>query len=279
MKKIASLFLALTIMLSLVVCGYGEQAEELTFEEITVVDNDQCLIKITDIDPDSTWGYTLKAYMENKSGDKTYMFSITDAAVNGVETETAFAAEIAAGKKSNKDINFYDKKLSSNGVGDFTDIELSFKVYDSNDWLADPAAKETVHIYPYGEDKATKFVRETQPSDIVIVDNDEVSVIVTGYGEDAIWGYTVNLFLVNKTDKGLMYSVDNASVNGFMADPFWATSVGAGKVAFSTMSWSDSKLEENGITTVEEIEMNFKIKDSENWLANAIFSEAITLNP
>ena len=64
-----------------------------------------------------------------------------------------------------------------------------------------------------------------------------------------------------------------------MADPFWAASVGAGKVAFSTMSWSDSKLEENGITTVEEIEMNFKIKDSENWLADAIFSEAITLNP
>lgn len=309
MKKIASMFLAFAMMLSLVACGGGEQqsnasensgkidtsatestgseskdsennqVEELTFEEITVVDNDQCLIKITGIDPDNMWGYTLKAYVENKSSDKTYMFSVTNAAVNGVQTEPGFATEIAAGKKSNEEISFSDNDLSSHGVGNFTDIELSFKVYDSNDWSADAVAKETVHVYPYGEDKVTKFVREAQSSDTVVVDNEKVSVIVTDYDEDGFWGYTVNLFLVNKTDKELTYSVDEASVNGFMADPFWATSVGAGKVAFASMSWSDSDFEDNDITTVEEIEMKFKIYDSEDWSADAIFNEVVTLNP
>ena len=140
-------------------------------------------------------------------------------------------------------------------------------------------AKETVHVYPYGEDKVTKFVREAQSSDTVVVDNEKVSVIVTDYDEDGFWGYTVNLFLVNKTDKELTYSVDEASVNGFMADPFWATSVGAGKVAFASMSWSDSDFEDNDITTVEEIEMKFNIYDSEDWSADAIFNEVVTLNP
>ena len=102
---------------------------------------------------------------------------------------------------------------------------------------------------------------------------------VTDYDEDGFWGYTVNLFLVNKTDKELTYSVDEASVNGFMADPFWATSVGAGKVAFASMSWSDSDFEDNDITTVEEIEMKFNIYDSEDWSADAIFNEVVTLNP
>ena len=145
--------------------------------------------------------------------------------------------------------------------------------------LDDAVAKETVHVYPYGEDKVTKFVREAQSSDTVVVDNEKVSVIVTDYDEDGFWGYTVNLFLVNKTDKELTYSVDEASVNGFMADPFWATSVGAGKVAFASMSWSDSDFEDNDITTVEEIEMKFKIYDSEDWSADAIFNEVVTLNP
>ena len=67
---------------------------------------------------------------------------------------------------------------------------------------------------------AVAFVREAQATDNVIIDNDYVTVIVTGYEDDEIWGYTANLFLLNKTDKTVMFSVDDASVNGFMADPF-----------------------------------------------------------
>ncbi len=253
--------------------------KEISFEEMTVVDNDQCLIKITGIEPDNWQGYTLKAYLENKSADKTFMFSVQSGAINGVQADPFFATEVAAGKKSNEQISFSDSKLSANGIVDFTDIELSFRVYDSNDWMADNAAEETIHIYPFGEDKATAFVRESQPTDTVLVDNDNVSVIVTGYNDDKIWGYTVNLYLVNKTDKELMYSVDEASVNGFMADPFWASSVNAGKVAFASMSWSDSAFEENGITSVEEIEMKLRIHDSNDWTSGDIFNETVTLNP
>ncbi len=52
-----------------------------------------------------------------------------------------------------------------------TDIELTFKVYDSNDWSADPVGKETIHVYPYGEENAVAFVREAQATDNVIIDN------------------------------------------------------------------------------------------------------------
>lgn len=72
--------------------------------------------------------------------------------------------------------------------------------------------RETIHIYPYGEDKAVKFVREAQATDNVIIDNNYITVIVTGYEKDDIFGYTVNLFLLNKTDKNVMFSVDEASV-------------------------------------------------------------------
>ena len=90
--------------------------------------------------------------------------------------------------------------------------------------------------------------------------------IVTGYEDDEIWGYTANLFLLNKTDKTVMFSVDDASVNGFMADPFYATSVSAGKCAFSSMAWSDTTLEENGITEVEEIEVLFRAYDADDFM-------------
>ena len=111
------------------------------------------------------------------------------------------------------------------------------------------------------------------------MDNDDLTVTVTGYDPDSLWGYSVNLYLVNKTDKALMFSVDDASVNGLMSDPFFATTVEAGTSAFSQLSWSDSEFEKNGITEVEEIEMNFRVYDADDWGADNLFEETVKLNP
>lgn len=256
-----------------------DKKEELLFTEMVAVDNDECMIKITGIDQDNLWGYTLKVQLENKSTEKTYMYSVERAAINGVQCDPLFATEVAAGKKANDDISFINSSLEENDVGEYTDIELSFRVYDSNDWMADEVAKETVHVYPYGEEKATRFVREAQSTDNVIVDNEYVTVIVTGYEQDDIWGYSVNLFLLNKTDKNVMFTVDEASVNGYMADPFFAITVSAGKCAFNAISWFDTTLEENDITQVEEIEFKLRVYDADNWLEDDLANETIVLNP
>ena len=101
----------------------------------------------------------------------------------------------------------------------------------------------------------------------------------TGYENDEIWGYTVKLFLLNKTDKLVMFSAEEASVNGYMADPFYATSVSAGNCAFSSMSWSDSTLEENGISDIEEIEFLLRAYDDDDWSVDDFVNERIILHP
>lgn len=109
MKKLVTLLLSLALVLSLAACG-GEatpdasddapassQNEESTendntenqivFEEVVAIDNAECAVKITEIDPDNMWGYTLKAQLENKSTEKTYMFSVESASINGVQCD------------------------------------------------------------------------------------------------------------------------------------------------------------------------------------------------
>ena len=301
MKKIMAFILSLIMAFSFTACGEEttpitndiiapsqeeknddnkeEKKDEIVFTEIVAVENEECVVKITGIDEDDFWGYTLKAFFENKSTEKTYMFSVESAAINGVQCDPFFASEVAPGKKANEEINFLDESIEENIIGEYTDIELTFRVYDSNDWTADAVATETVHIYPYGEDKAVEFVRESQANDNIIVDNDYVTVIVTGYENDEIWGYTVNLFFINKTDKNIMFSVDEASVNGFMLDPFYAKSVIAGKCAFGSMSWYNTVLDENGITDIEEIEFKLKAYDEDNWMSDNFVNEVIILNP
>lgn len=258
----------------------NEINNEISFSEVIAVDNDECSIKITEIDPDNSWGFTMKALLENKSADKTYKYVIEKVTINGVHYTSFFTSEVAAGKKSNEEITFSAETLDEIGIGDYTDIEVCFRVYDPNDLAASPVARETVHIYPYGKDKAKAFVRESQASDNVIIDNDYVTVIVTGYEEDEIYGYTVNLFLLNKTDKNIWFSIYEEAVNGFMADStFYGEIVSAGKCSFSFMSFFDTTLEENGIETIEEIEFKLRAFDSDNFMGDDFANETITLKP
>ena len=104
-------------------------------------------------------------------------------------------------------------------------------------------------------------------------------MIVTGYEVDDIWGYCAKLFIVNKTDKTVMVTVDDASVNGFMIDPFYATSIIPGKCVFDSVSWSNSGLEENEIDVVEEIEFKLRVYDYNNFLADDFVNQIVTLNP
>lgn len=296
MKKLLAFLLALTMLLCISACsapedtdtgsktpggnqaGNEDTSDEISFEELSVVDNDHCVITITGIDPENIFGYGLNVYLENKSADKTYMFSVSSAAINGVTADPFFATEVAAGKKSNETITFVDDELAAT-IGTYTDIQLSFRVYDSNDWTADPVAETTVHVYPYGQENATVYTREAQLTDTVLVDNDKVTVISTGYETDPILGYVMNVYLVNKTDMNVMFAAEDVSVNGYMADPYYANSVGAGNCAFGQICWTDTTFAENNITSVETIEMTIRAYNADDWLADDFAKETVTLNP
>jgi len=253
--------------------------DEIDFEEITVVDNDFCTIKITSIDPDNMWGYTLDAYLENKTSDKHMMFSIDDATINGVACDPFFVSDVIAGSKSNNEINFSIDDLPKEITENISDICMIFNVYDYDDYSAEAYAYETVHVYPFGEDAAEQFTREAQDDDTVLVDNEYATIICTGFGYDDIWGYAMNLYCVNKTDVNIMFSMDDVTVNGFMADPFFASGLMANSCSFEEVCWSDETFEINGITDVEEITFNLRGYNNDDWLADDFFNEGIVVNP
>ncbi len=299
-KKILALMLACALAAGTAACGSSDSdstqtddtasedtsasdseeesvSEVADFEPITVVDNDSCAIIITELDEDNMWGYSLVVSLENKTSDKTLMFSVDEASINNVSSDPVFASEVASGKKSNETVSFSDSDFEEYGVGDVTDIMLSFRVYDSDDWSADDIAYETVHVYPQGEDAATSYVRADEDGDILLVDNDQVKVVVIGNEIDSIWGFTLNLYLENKTDSAVMFSVDQASVNGYMEDPYWADSVPAGTVAFGQMYWNTDTLEADGITDVENIEFLFNAVSEDDYYTDYV-NETFTVD-
>ena len=160
--------------------------KRVPFEEITVADNEECTIKITKVDYDDTWRVILNVYMENKTSDNTLVYRIRDAAVNGITYDAAIYSELEPGESINEEayieIIDYSDAMPVITTDDITDIELPFFVFYTDFESINNIVDETVHIYPYGEEYAIKFERDAQPSDNIIVDNDYVTVIISGLG-------------------------------------------------------------------------------------------------
>ena len=288
MKKLIALLLVAVMLLSLAACGSGSKSDKdddskgskkVTFTELSVADNDECMIKVTGLKSVKPFGYSVEVQLENKSADKEYTFTTDGSSIDGIECYAYFSSTVPAGKKSKETIEFSLNDLEENGIKDVTDIKLTFRVYDSEDWSAEDVVYESVHIYPYGEENAKKYERTAKKTDKVILDNDYAKVVVTGYEHDDVWGYSVNLYIINKSGKDIMFAAEDTSVNGYMVNPFFSNSVSAGNCEFTSMSWLDSTLEENGIDDVEEIEFTLRAYDMNDWFAGDLANENIILNP
>lgn len=122
-------------------------------------------------------------------------------------------------------------------------------------------------------------MNKTEFEEIVLVENDDVFFKITGVEEDALWGYTLKVFIENKTGKELMFTVRDVSVNGFMCDPYWAVSVAAGKKSNSSISWSETAFEENGIEQVQDITLTLQAYDSNDFMAEDVLKETFVVHP
>lgn len=148
---------------------------------------------------------------------------------------------------------------------------------------AKPTASPTQQATPAPEtaEPETNPTETTLPAfaPVVLVDDENCTVTVTGIDEDALFGYTLKVFLENKTDKELMYSLDGVSVNGYMCDPFWAATVAAGKKANEEITFFDSDFEENGISEVSEIVFTLQVYDNNDWMADRLIEQEFTIHP
>lgn len=249
-------------------------------DEITVVDNDVCTMKITGIDPNGDWGFTFNVYCDNKT-NAALMFSMDSVSVNGFMCDPFWATEIPAGKKENSSFEFSASQLNRLGISVVDEVEFLLRVSDSEDWLADPHIEETFAIYPTGLSAAEVSYPQRTPviGETVCVDDENCTFVITSVNPDGDWGYTLNCYLENKTDRSLGFYWNDVSVNGFMLDPYWGDSVAAGKRAYSEISFDNDRLSENGIDTVTEIEYTLQIRDADAWDIPAFVDAAFVFCP
>lgn len=92
-----------------------------------------------------------------------------------------------------------------------------------------------------------------------------IKITVLGLEMDGFYGPEMYIEIENNTSKNLMFGIDDVSVNGYMMDPYWATSVAAGKKARETIYWFEESCIENGVEDIHRVECVFRVSDEDTW--------------
>ena len=213
MKKWFALLMILAMVIPLVACSIENlQMEEVPFEEIVVVDNEEYKVVVTNVD--TRIHYIVEVLLENRG---TQTLSLSAACfVNGVSftmnLSTGGFEAVEPGEKKTITFGFMD--LREHSIGAITDVEMQFDVLEavmgSSAWLS-VSELDAVHFYPQGEENASVYELVPQKHHEVIVDNEYVTVTVVGYGSMD----EAKMHIANHTDTELLVRVkgDRAELN------------------------------------------------------------------
>ena len=223
---------------------------------------DQAGIRVTATGlSESEWiGPEINVLIENDT-DQSVTLQTLNVSINGIMYSPVFFCEVAAGKKSNEVISFYQSDLDSYGITSIQSIELTVEAMDSSSWET-LVTGDVITL-------TTDAPRETQALDdsgIPALDQNGLQIVVRGVNtDDGLWGPEVMLYLSNQTGRDITVQADDFSVNGYMITPILSCNVIDGKVAYSTIYLDAEELEKNGIDQIDTIECTFVVCDPNTW--------------
>lgn len=234
--------------------------EEITIEEQVLLTWEDVTITATKYVSDAIWGDGVKVLIEN-NGTKDLGISCNAVIVNNYMISDLFSATVAAGKKSNETIYLSSSDLEAAGIENVGQVELYFHIYDGDSYstLLD---SEGITIKTSAYDNM-----DTTPNDMgtELYNKNGIRIIGKYVEEDSFWGTAVLLYIENTTDENVTVSCEDMSINGFMVSPLLYSCVYSNKMAMDTITIFESDLEENDITSVDEIELKFHIYNSDTY--------------
>ena len=232
----------------------------ITIDEQVLVDEDGLKITALEYVTDSLWGDGIKLLIENNTTSDIGV-GCDALIVNDYMITDLFSSTVAAGKKSNEVMNLLSSELKAAGINNVGKVEIYMHTFDADSY-------STIKKFPCFEIKTSEY--ENMDSTV----NDEGKELYNGEGvrivgkyvdEDSFWGAAVLLYIENNSGKNVIVSCDDMSINGFMMTPYFSATVYDGKKAIEDITLLSSELEQNGITSIDDIELKFHIVDPDTY--------------
>ena len=239
-------------------------SKDITVDEQIIFDQDGIKVTVTGFTMGEglfSFGPSLTVLIENDS-TQGITIQTRDASINNIMVETIMSSDVAIGKKANTEITFMSSYLDRGGIEQVKDIEFRLHIFDAETWdtIID---SDLIHIRTSVDDS---FVQTIDDSGIPALEQDGVRIVVKELDDvDSFWGADIYLFIENNSGQDITVQARDTSINGFMIDPIFSSDVLNGKVAFTELTFFDSDLQDNGIETIETLELSFHIFNTASW--------------
>lgn len=231
-----------------------------TIDEQVLIDQAGIVVTATEYVTDKIWGDGVKLLLENNT-DKDVTVGCDALIVNDYMISDLFVSQIAAGKKANETLYISSQQLNAAGIENVGKIEIYFHVYD-------PATFDTLFDTECVTIQTSEYDNmDTTPDDAgtELYNADGIRIVGKTVDENSFWGTAILLYCENNAGRNVGISVDDMSINGFMMSPFFTTTVYDGKKSIDEITVFSNDLEENGIESIEEVELKFHIYDADSF--------------
>ena len=237
-----------------------EQAQEITINEQELVNQDGIVITAQEYVTDRIMGGGIKLNIQNNT-QQNITVGCTALIVNNYMITDLFASNVAAGMQANDNLYLSSRELEAAGITNVGKVEIYFHIYDSDNWskICDP---ECVTIQTSAYDSM----------DIVALDdgtelyNDGgIRIVGKAVDENSFWGSAILLYIENNSGRNVGINAQNMSINGYMVTPVFSANVYNERMAIDDITILRSELEENGIESIDTVQLSFRIYDSDNF--------------
>ncbi len=230
---------------------------KVTVEKTVIYDSNDCKVTINSLDYDGLLGPELKVTLENNS-NRDITVQVQNFSVNDLMVETYFSATVAAGKKSNDAITIAENDLERSEITQMKNLEFILH-------FSDPQTYSTLFdsdIIKLTTSADPSYTQAYNDKGTLALEDDNIRIVIREKTQASDLNQTeVVVFLENKSKKDLTVQSENVSVNGFMIDPIFSSSIAAGKKRCDVITFLKDDLEENGIEKMEMLEIAFRIID------------------
>jgi len=234
--------------------------KDVSIDEQVLLDRDGVVVTAKSYSKDSIWGDGIKLLVENNTSQNLTV-SCRDLIVNHYMVSELFSCSVAAGKKNNETLTLSSSDLKEAGIQTVAEVEVSFHVYDSDSWdTYFDSDSITIKTSEYGN---VEYI--PNDSGVELFNNGQIRIVGKYVNEDTFWGTGILLYMENNSSQKITVQTRNFSVNGFMMTPLFSKTVCSGRMAMGEITLLSNEMEENGIETVEEVELSFHIYDDKTY--------------
>lgn len=296
LKKLLALILALLMVVSLFGCGSSEEEsesestepsseEEEYLQTVFRSDSDQmlysdnsCSFRLVKTGKDAEGNYCWTVELKNLTNSELLM-SLDDVYVNDYAADPCWAVTLAAGETRVAEVSWFASDFSACGITTVGRINLHFRAYPKGkpqSLLADT----DLTVYPAGIEAYTAQWRSWLSTDKVLLESELCALAVTEIIADSVHGdvegFTLRLYLENRSQTDGVFTLENVILNGQSSDISWLRPLGAGKKFFVDLQWSDSEMAELEIAQVLSVQLDLVMTDE---AGNELARETLSFEP